>query len=227
MSSRRAAQFDYENWSVVPHQHLSSSCLCLCQSRVVADAEGSDAGKRCRRMDCCLAGAYRIVYLLSIVRPKEPLSTGGALAIDAFVVGCLGSLPGMPPLLGAGLIYLMLLMLVICFPWRSPFLLPSVAGLLLTLAVQIAPAGALWSVLTPLEIGAVAFVAGYLLIMGPCHLSERPKARCHAAKPGLKVASLVAEHSRALHLLPNHHLTQRQGGKTSFCAFGRFVLRYV
>ena len=154
-----------------------------------------------------------IVYLLSIVRPKEPLSTGGALAIDAFVVGCLGSLPGMPPLLGAGLIYLMLLMLVICLPWRSPFLLPSVAGLLLTLAVQIAPAGALWLVLTPLEIGAVAFVAGYLLIMGPCHLSERPKARCHAAKPGLKVASLVAEHARALHLLPNHHLHQRQVAK--------------
>ena len=40
--------------------------------------------------------------------------TGGALAIDAFVVGCLGSLPGMP-LLGASLIYLMLLMLVVVF----------------------------------------------------------------------------------------------------------------
>ena len=107
-----------------------------------------------------------IVYLLSIVRPKEPLSIGGAFAIDALVVGCLGSLPGMPPLLGAGLIYLMLLTLVICLPWRSPFLLPSVAGLLLTLAVQIAAADALWLVLTPFELGAVAFVAGYLLIIG-------------------------------------------------------------
>ena len=168
-----------------------------------------------------------IVYLLSIVRPKEPLSTGGALAIDAFVVGCLGSLPGMPPLLGAGLIYLMLLMLVICLPWRSPFLLPSVAGLLLTLAVQIAPAGALWLVLTPLEIGAVAFVAGYLLIMGPCHLSERPKARCHAAKPGLKVAFIGGRTRSSTAFTAESPPHQRQGGKTSFCAFGRFVLRYV
>jgi class 3 adenylate cyclase len=154
-----------------------------------------------------------IVYLLSIVRPKEPLSIGGAFSIDALVVGCSVSLPGMPPLLGAGLIYLMLLTLVICLPWRSPFLLPSVAGLLLTLAVQIAAADALWLVLTPFELGAVVFVAGYLLIIGHTVCQRGLKLGAMRRIQGSKWHSLVAEHARALHLLPNHHLTKEKVAK--------------
>ena len=146
------------------------------------------------------------MYLLSIVRPKEPLSIGGAFAIDALVVGCLAPLPGMPPLLGAGLIYLILLTLVICLPWRSPFLLPSVAGLLLTLAVQIAVADRLCLVLTPFELGAVAFVAGYTLIIGYTVCQRELKPGAIRRIQGSKWHSLVAEHARALHLLPKHQL---------------------
>lgn len=154
-----------------------------------------------------------VVYLLSIVRPEKPISIGGAFAIDALVVSFSASLPGMPPPLGAGLIYLMLLTLVICLPWRSPFLLPSVMGLLLTLAVQIAVADAIWLVLSPFELGAVAFVAGYLLIIGHTVCQRGLKLGARRRLQGSKWHALVAEHARALHLLPNHRLTKDKAAK--------------
>ena len=154
-----------------------------------------------------------VVYLLSIVRPENPISIGGAFAIDALVVSFSASLPGMPPPLGAGLIYLMLLTLVICLPWRSPFLLPSVMGLLLTLAVQIAVADAIWLVLSPFELGAVAFVAGYLLIIGHTVCQRGLKLGARRRLQGSKWHALVAEHARALHLLPNHRLTKDKAAK--------------